>query len=444
MGVLPPPSKRAWLIVTRSSASSATAAWPRLPGPRLRHQRPVALKVLHPELAHALGPERFLREIERPPASSTPTSCRCTTPARPRASSSYVMPYVEGESCGIGCGARPSSRWTTRSRSRARWPTRSAYAHGHGVIHRDIKPENILLERRQRAGGRLRDRAGAGPGGADATDRDRDGRGHPRLHEPGAGGAASQIDGRSRHLQPGLRAVRDAGRRAALHRADAAGHHRQALHRAGAARCGTCATACRRVEHAVTRALAPVPADRFASAAEFARALRPTTPPAPTTRLVAAGSSSGPARPATGAGGRDGLGARRPYRARRAVRLAAKPPRAETAPRSVLAVLPFENLGDSADAYFADGVANDLRTKLSQVAGLAVIARGSSNEYRQTTKSPAADRPGAGRRLPAHRHRPMGEGRGRREPGPGDAGAGGRARRARAANPLGAVSSTPR
>ena len=52
----------------------------------------------------------------------------------------------------------------------------------------------------------------------------------------------------------------------------------------------------------------------------------------------------------------------------------------------LLAVLPFENLGDSADAYFADGVANDLRTKLSQVAGLAVIARGSSNEYRQTRK----------------------------------------------------------
>jgi serine/threonine-protein kinase len=50
-------------------------------------------------------------------------------------------------------------------------------------------------------------------------------------------------------------------------------------------------------------------------------------------------------------------------------------------------VLPFENLGDSADAYFADGVANDLRAKLSQVAGLAVIARGSSNEYKGTTKT---------------------------------------------------------
>jgi len=52
-------------------------------------------------------------------------------------------------------------------------------------------------------------------------------------------------------------------------------------------------------------------------------------------------------------------------------------------------VLPFENLGDSADAYFADGVSDEVRTKLGQVAGLEVIARGSSNEYKHTAKRPA-------------------------------------------------------
>jgi TolB-like protein len=59
----------------------------------------------------------------------------------------------------------------------------------------------------------------------------------------------------------------------------------------------------------------------------------------------------------------------------------------EPAGAKVLAVLPFENLGDSADAYFADGLANDVRSKLSQIAGMEVIARSSSNEYRQTTKT---------------------------------------------------------
>ena len=54
----------------------------------------------------------------------------------------------------------------------------------------------------------------------------------------------------------------------------------------------------------------------------------------------------------------------------------------------VLAVLPFENLGDSADVYFSDGSSDEIRTKLAQVAGIQVIARGSSTEYRKTDKTP--------------------------------------------------------
>jgi TolB-like protein/Tfp pilus assembly protein PilF len=55
----------------------------------------------------------------------------------------------------------------------------------------------------------------------------------------------------------------------------------------------------------------------------------------------------------------------------------------------VVAVLPFDNLGDSADAYFADGVSDEVRSRLGKVAGLEVIARGSSLEYRHSTKRPA-------------------------------------------------------
>ena len=58
----------------------------------------------------------------------------------------------------------------------------------------------------------------------------------------------------------------------------------------------------------------------------------------------------------------------------------------------MLAVLPFENFGDSADAYFADRIADAVRTKLSQIGGVVVIARSSSNEYRRTTKPVPADR----------------------------------------------------
>jgi TolB-like protein/predicted Zn-dependent protease len=55
----------------------------------------------------------------------------------------------------------------------------------------------------------------------------------------------------------------------------------------------------------------------------------------------------------------------------------------------VVAVLPFDNLGDSADAYFADGVSDEVRSRLGKVAGLEVIARGSSLEYRHTSKKPS-------------------------------------------------------
>ncbi|CAN5877788.1 hypothetical protein BH24GEM1_BH24GEM1_10140 [soil metagenome] len=53
-----------------------------------------------------------------------------------------------------------------------------------------------------------------------------------------------------------------------------------------------------------------------------------------------------------------------------------------------LAVLPFENLGDSSDAYFADGIADEVRGKLAALSGLEVIARSSSSRYRETGKSP--------------------------------------------------------
>ncbi|HEY4228939.1 MAG TPA: tetratricopeptide repeat protein, partial [Thermoanaerobaculia bacterium] len=53
-----------------------------------------------------------------------------------------------------------------------------------------------------------------------------------------------------------------------------------------------------------------------------------------------------------------------------------------------LAVLPFENLGAPEDDYFADGIADDVRGKLTSVKGLEVIARGSSTPYKKTTKTP--------------------------------------------------------
>src|SRR6185295_3855554 len=53
-----------------------------------------------------------------------------------------------------------------------------------------------------------------------------------------------------------------------------------------------------------------------------------------------------------------------------------------------VAVLPFENLGAPEDDYFADGIADEVRSKLTALPGVEVIARGSSAPYKKTTKTP--------------------------------------------------------
>jgi serine/threonine-protein kinase len=153
------------------------------------------------------------------------------------------------------------------------------------------------------------------------------------------------------------------------------------------------------VDRAVHRALAPIAADRFGTAAEFGRALQEafttsgaaaatpaslaTTAASPTLAVTASRPTRRrvPVAAVTlGLGFLIGLGVLFAWRRSH--------PAGESGGPKRVAVLPFENLGDSADAYFADGITNELRGKLSQVAGLAVIARASSNEYRHTTKSP--------------------------------------------------------
>jgi serine/threonine-protein kinase len=111
----------------------------------LKHDRPVALKVLRPELAAALGPERFLREIRLTPGSPIPTSCPCSIRGRRTGFSTYVMPCVEGESLRdrLDRGKQLPLDALQIAREVA---DALSYAHSHDVVHRDIKPENILLE----------------------------------------------------------------------------------------------------------------------------------------------------------------------------------------------------------------------------------------------------------------------------------------------------------
>jgi formylglycine-generating enzyme required for sulfatase activity len=111
----------------------------------LKHERRVAIKVLRPELAAALGPDRFLREIKLTARLNHPHILPLLDSGETNGLLYYVMPFVEGESL-----RDRLQRETRLDVADALNITRAAasaldYAHRNGIVHRDIKPENILL-----------------------------------------------------------------------------------------------------------------------------------------------------------------------------------------------------------------------------------------------------------------------------------------------------------
>jgi tetratricopeptide (TPR) repeat protein len=112
----------------------------------LKHHRPVALKVLKPELAHVLGPERFLREIELSARLTHPHILPLHDSGNADGILYYVMPYVEGESLRDRLTREKQLPVDDALQISREVADALSYAHAHGVIHRDVKPENILLE----------------------------------------------------------------------------------------------------------------------------------------------------------------------------------------------------------------------------------------------------------------------------------------------------------
>ena len=111
----------------------------------LKHGRPVAIKVLRPELAAALGAERFLREIEIAARLTHPHILPLHDSGEANGFLYYVMPYLEGESLRDRLNREPQLPVEEAVRIAREVASALSYAHSHDVVHRDIKPENILL-----------------------------------------------------------------------------------------------------------------------------------------------------------------------------------------------------------------------------------------------------------------------------------------------------------
>ncbi len=114
----------------------------------LKHQRKVAAKVLRPDLAATLGPERFLREIAIAAGLQHPHILPLHDSGESAGFLYYVMPFVEGESVRQRLAREGPLPVPEAARLLREVLDALAYAHGHGIVHRDIKPENVMLSGR--------------------------------------------------------------------------------------------------------------------------------------------------------------------------------------------------------------------------------------------------------------------------------------------------------
>jgi len=162
----------------------------------VRHDRKVAIKVLHPELAASVGPDRFLREIKIAAKLDHSHILALHDSGEADGLLYYVMPYVEGESLRdrLESGGKLSTEQAIGIAVEV--ADGLAYAHERGVVHRDIKPGNILLSAghaRIADFGVARALGVAGAGEATATGL---AVGTPRYMSPEQAGAG-EVDGRS-------------------------------------------------------------------------------------------------------------------------------------------------------------------------------------------------------------------------------------------------------
>src|SRR5215210_4870595 len=111
----------------------------------VRHDRLVALKVLRPELAAMLGPERFLREIQLTAQLDHPAILPLLDSGADAGRLWYTMPCVEGGS--LRDRLRRDVQLGVEEAVGIARDIAGALQHAHarGIVHRDIKPENVLL-----------------------------------------------------------------------------------------------------------------------------------------------------------------------------------------------------------------------------------------------------------------------------------------------------------
>jgi serine/threonine-protein kinase len=351
----------------------------------LKHHRPVAIKLLRPELAAVVGSERFLREIQLAATLQHPHILPLYDSGQAGGLLYYVMPFAEGESLRQLLARESPLGLDDALRIAREVGSALEYAHQHGVIHRDIKPANIMLSAGQAVVADFGIARAVSAAGTEQLTSSGMVVGTPQYMSPEQAGAGS-VDGRAdqyslactlyemligqppftgptahvvlaRHsleAVPGLRIVRD--------------------------------TVPVGVEAAIMKAMAKMPADRFASMAQFLDALaaprHETIPSAPPNERPGRAASRG-RRALVAVASSVVLSALGWWlvTARTSGGAPAGPP-----PLSSVAVLPFQDAAAGPDSsYLGDGMTDGLIADLAEIGSLKVISRASGVAAEQGT-----------------------------------------------------------
>ncbi|MGH7497263.1 MAG: serine/threonine-protein kinase [Gemmatimonadales bacterium] len=253
----------------------------------LRHQRQVAIKVLRPELSQSLGTDRFLREIQVAAQLTHPHILPVFDSGAADGLLYYVMPYVEGGSLRAWLEREAQLPVELALRLTCQVADALEYAHSRGVVHRDIKPENILLESGEAVIADYGLALAISAAGGDRLTESGLALGTPAYMSPEQAAGDRHIDGRT-----DIYSLACVLYEMLAGEPPFTGPTAQAVI---AKRFGSPIPLIRVVregvppvvERAIERALAKVPADRFRTAAEFAKALSQPSAAAPRRSLVA-------------------------------------------------------------------------------------------------------------------------------------------------------------
>ena len=242
----------------------------------VKHNRKVAVKVLKPELAVAIGADRFLAEIKTTANLQHPHILALHDSGEVNGTVFYVMPYVEGESLRDRLDREKQLPIDDSLRIAGEVADALQYAHEHGVIHRDIKPENILLQRGHAVVADFGIALAASKTGGGRMTETGMSLGTPMYMSPEQAMGAREVDGRTDIYSLGCVLYEMLAGEPPF-----VGPTAQAIVAKVITESPRSLTAQRRsvpphVDATVEKALEKLPADRFATAGAFAEALRDT------------------------------------------------------------------------------------------------------------------------------------------------------------------------